>query len=119
MNDQVPEGGVASALRYIHESAPSRDRTGAFPREEIAQLGTCGALTAPLPTALGGRGFGSERGGGARMLGLLEAVGAASLPVGRLFEGHVNALNLILISTLPTFPKAATVIRSFIITNWR
>ncbi len=54
-----------------------------------------GALSAPLPQRLGGEGLGTEPAGALGMLALLRAIGAASLSLGRLYEGHVNALKLV------------------------
>lgn len=82
------------ALAGARLRAAERDAAGDFPASEIAALGEAGLLTAPLPRSVGGRGLGSEPGGGQPLLDLLRAVGRASLPVGRLFEGHVNALLL-------------------------
>ncbi|MDL2345923.1 acyl-CoA dehydrogenase family protein, partial [Deinococcus sp. MIMF12] len=50
-----------------------------------------GLLGAALPAPLGGLGL-----GGAALLGLLRGLGRLSLPVGRVYEGHDNALRLIL-----------------------
>ncbi len=50
---------------------------------------------APLPRRLGGEGLGTEPAGASGMLALLRAIGAGSLSLGRLYEGHVNALKLV------------------------
>lgn len=105
----VPEPAVdrlEPALERVRALAPERDRTGDFPDEEIQALAEAGALVAPLPRRLGGRGLGSEPGCGPALLGLLAAIGEVSLPLGRLLEGHVNALQLIL-----TFGGAAQIER--------
>ena len=54
-----------------------------------------GALLAPLPRRLGGAGLGTEPAGAPGLLALLRAIGRGSLSLGRLYEGHVNALKLI------------------------
>ena len=54
-----------------------------------------GLLAAPLPEALGGLGMGTEPDGAADLLAAFRALGGANLSVGRLFEGHVNALRLV------------------------
>ncbi len=64
-------------------------------REVIRQLASAGLLTAPLPAHLGGLGWGTELGGQLPLLRLLSIVGSGDLSVGRLYEGHVNALILI------------------------
>ncbi|MBB5235918.1 alkylation response protein AidB-like acyl-CoA dehydrogenase [Deinococcus budaensis] len=70
--------------------AAARDADGAFPAASFQALREAGLLTASLPTSLGGQGV-----KGAALLTLLRQIGRASLPVGRVYEGHVNALGLI------------------------
>jgi alkylation response protein AidB-like acyl-CoA dehydrogenase len=86
-------------------SAAARDVDGAFPAAEFRDLAAAGALAAPLPRRLGGLGLGTEPGGAAALLRLFELLGWGSLPVGRLFEGHANAL--ILIAAFGTAEQAA------------
>lgn len=76
-------------------SAAARDEDGAFPEAEFAVLAEAGLLAAPLPRRLGGLGLGTEPGGFGVLLRVLEILGWGSLPVGRLYEGHANALALI------------------------
>ncbi len=77
-------------------SSPSETaRDDAFPLVAIERLRRNGRLAAPLPEALGGEGLcAPERVGDLRRL--LTQVGRDSLPVGRIYEGHVNALALVL-----------------------
>lgn len=75
--------------------APARDEDAAFPLSEFGLLAEAGVLTAPLPRHRGGLGLGTEPGGVGPLLRLLELLGWGSLPVGRLYEGHANALALI------------------------
>lgn len=70
--------------------AAARDADGAFPAASFQALRGAGLLSAPLPTSLGGQGV-----EGAALLRLLRQIGRASLPVGRVYEGHVNALRLV------------------------
>jgi alkylation response protein AidB-like acyl-CoA dehydrogenase len=72
-------------------SAGGRDHDGAFPDREVAELDRSGLLKAPLPYPLGGGAV-----TGLELLELLRRIGAGSLPLGRLYEGHVNALLLVL-----------------------
>ena len=72
-------------------NAPLIDRNGAFPVEEIRGLARIGALTAPVPVDYGGRGLTR----GPLLLETLRIIGHGSLPLGRLYEGHVNAIGLI------------------------
>lgn len=66
-----------------------------FPTAGIARLGRDGSLAAPLPEALGGAGLcAPDRVDDLRRA--LTRIGRESLPVGRLYEGHVNALALVL-----------------------
>ncbi|GAB6845731.1 alkylation response protein AidB-like acyl-CoA dehydrogenase [Methylorubrum rhodinum] len=67
----------------------------AFPHVAINRLRREGRLSAPLPVALGGEGLSEPEQVGA-LRRLLTETGRDSLPVGRLFEGHVNALALVL-----------------------
>ena len=76
-------------------SAAMRDRTGEFPSDEFVWLAEAGLLTAPLRRADGGEGLGVESGTWRPLLRGLAQIGRGSLPVGRVYEGHVNALQLI------------------------
>lgn len=82
-------------LPGMEERAARLDGEGGLPGEDVAALGAAGLLAAPLPRALGGLGWGSESGGTAPLMRALRRIGRASLPLGRLFEGHVNALRLV------------------------
>ncbi|ATR19852.1 acyl-CoA dehydrogenase family protein [Roseomonas sp. FDAARGOS_362] len=82
-------------LPGVEERAARLDGEGGLPVEEVAALGAAGLLVAPLPAALGGLGWGSEPGGTKPLMRALRRIGRASLPLGRLFEGHVNALRLV------------------------
>ena len=68
------------------------DQDGAYPLADVNALAEGGLLKATLPTELGGDAIGplvlSE---------LLRQIGAGSLPLGRLFEGHINAIGLALL----------------------
>ena len=65
------------------------------PRCELASCGELGLLTAPLPFAEGGVGLGSEPGTHAAATHLLAALGSGDLALGRIYEGHLNALLLL------------------------
>ena len=71
------------------------DDHAAFPAENIHDLRRIGALAAPLPRSLGGMGAGCEAAGAALIRDMLVAIGRGSLATGRLFEGHVNAIKLV------------------------
>jgi alkylation response protein AidB-like acyl-CoA dehydrogenase len=78
----------------LMEAAPQTDVEGAFPEAAVRWLHETGLLSATLPVALGG----TMQPGAAdllELLRLLKHVGRGNLAVGRLYEGHVNALQLI------------------------
>jgi alkylation response protein AidB-like acyl-CoA dehydrogenase len=67
------------------------DEDGAFPAADVAALHESGLLAACLPVKFGGAGL-----SGLALSEVLRSIGSGSLPLGRLFEGHVNALELVL-----------------------
>ncbi len=64
---------------------------GLLPVEDVDDLGGAGMLLAPFPPELGGSGW-----AGAACYQALRLLGRTSLPLGRLYEGHVNAVRLVL-----------------------
>ena len=74
-------------------SASNRDCDGGFPDDEIAALHGGGLLSAPFPVCLGGHGLGDDEPDECRRV--LVAIGRGSLVLGRLYEGHVNAVGLV------------------------
>ncbi|NPD67675.1 acyl-CoA dehydrogenase [Lichenicola cladoniae] len=99
MFDAVPATAlvevVAGHFDALDAEAARLDRDGGFPDEGFGLLRAAGALLAPLPRHVGGQGIGTEPAGGLALLSLLRTIGRASLSLGRLYEGHVNALKLI------------------------
>ncbi|MEH3145914.1 MAG: acyl-CoA/acyl-ACP dehydrogenase [Methylobacterium frigidaeris] len=83
------EAAAAAASR-----AGAQDHDGGFPAEDIADLAALGLLSAPVPRDAGGAGLGDEPGAQA-LAEVLRLVGAGSLALGRVYEGHVNALQLV------------------------
>ena len=75
-------------------NAGAIDYEGAFPKDEFQWLHEQGLLAAALRPDLGGVGLGSLPGTTPDLLKLLRQIGRGNLAVGRLFEGHVNALLL-------------------------
>jgi alkylation response protein AidB-like acyl-CoA dehydrogenase len=76
------------------DRAEDQDRDDGFPAEDVADLARVGLLAAPIPSDEGGVGLGEEP--AARDLArVLRLVGYGSLALGRLYEGHVNALQLV------------------------
>lgn len=89
---------AVSAAREVAVTAATRaaaeDRDDGFPAEDIADLARLGLLAAPIPATAGGAGLGEEP-GAIKLAQALRLVGYGSLALGRLYEGHVNALQLI------------------------
>ena len=71
------------------------DAEGAFPSHDVALLGQIGLLRAFAPAALGGYAFQHQRDYARGLFDCLRLVGRANLSLGRIFEGHVNAVLLI------------------------
>ena len=81
-------------LERVAQAAPSRDaKPDAGLGEEVEWLHATGALSGALPRSLTGRSGWSDD--TMAVAEVLRAVGRASLPLGRLFEGHINAAQLI------------------------
>ena len=94
----VPHSDPVAAIRRcadrIFAMDETVDTTGRFPYDSIALIADSRLLVAPLPRALGGIGLGSDPQQTGALAAVLTAVGRASLAVGRLYEGHVNAIML-------------------------
>lgn len=80
---------------FAAANAASLDKQGTFPVEEFQRIAAAGLLTAPLSRCLGGLGLGFETGHTEELLMLLQEIGRGNLVVGRIYEGHVNGLQLI------------------------
>jgi alkylation response protein AidB-like acyl-CoA dehydrogenase len=80
---EVGEKAFSQAVAY--------DEDGAYPAADVGALHESSLLTAVLPVQWGGVGL-----SGLSLSEVLRAIGSGSLPLGRLFEGHVNALELVL-----------------------
>ena len=78
-------------IKRIAEDAPDTDQEGAFPETVFGWLAEAGLLSITLP----GHDLDFNRGQTARLLHLLKRIGSANLAVGRVYEGHINALYLI------------------------
>jgi alkylation response protein AidB-like acyl-CoA dehydrogenase len=75
--------------------AAEDDRTDGAPIDARKYLLSCGAATAVLPAALGGAEFGWSPHASANLCEWLRRIGASHLSLARLYEGHVNAFQLI------------------------
>ncbi|MDF5712036.1 MAG: acyl-CoA/acyl-ACP dehydrogenase [Nostoc sp. S4] len=80
---------------YCAANATNIDINGAFPEREFELIAEAGLLAAPLGQELGGWGAGIDANVTYEMLMLLKQMGRGNLAVGRIYEGHVNALQLI------------------------
>jgi alkylation response protein AidB-like acyl-CoA dehydrogenase len=86
LRDEVPA---------MQEEAAQLDEAVEFPHRSFARLRALGFLSATLPRTQGGAGFGETAAGAKALLRLFVMLGEASLSVARLYEAHVNALQLI------------------------
>jgi alkylation response protein AidB-like acyl-CoA dehydrogenase len=77
-------------LATIADLAPDTDHEGAFPEEAFQLLADAGLLAITLP----GQPLDADLLNTPRLLHLLKRIGAANLAVGRVYEGHINALLL-------------------------
>ncbi len=96
------EPKVATALQRAEEialfcaaNAAASDRYGGFPQSEFELIAEAAMLAAPLERHLGGWGCGYDADVIYETLKLLKHLGRGNLAVGRVYEGHVNALQLI------------------------
>ncbi len=81
--------------KFCDANASVIDRHDAFPQKEFELIAKAGLLTAPLDYAIGGLGLGIDTGSIRELLFVLRQIGRANLSVGRIYEGHVNALQLL------------------------
>lgn len=94
MSHPRPSQDIADAILGLAALRLPEDRHGAFPSDAITIVRDLGLLAAPLSVALGGAGL-CDPAGIDSLRAVLVAVGRASLVLGRLYEGHVNALALV------------------------
>jgi alkylation response protein AidB-like acyl-CoA dehydrogenase len=86
---------VEDIVEFCRQHAGEIDFEGAFPEQEFSRIADAGVLGAPIARKHGGMGLGADPGTGRALLYLLQRIGYGNLSVGRLFEGHANALQLI------------------------
>lgn len=92
--DAVLERG-SEISRFCAANAPNIDQNGAFPIQEFELIAEAGLLTAPLKPEFGGLGLGIDTAVMRELLMLLKQLGHGNLAVGRIYEGHVNGLQLV------------------------
>ncbi len=85
---------IAALVPGLMEEAANSDRAAGFPFESVAKLRHAGLLMAPVPVEFGGFGL-HGTGDTEALFRLLHLLGYADLSLGRIFEAHVNALELI------------------------
>ncbi len=91
INQLVPDLTRQQLFNRVARHAAAIDQEGSFPEQEFEWMAAGGLLSIVLP----GRELDFNRPCTAQLLQLLKQVGRASLPVGRVYEGHINALYLI------------------------
>jgi hypothetical protein len=100
MHDQSTEratelfDSITSLIPELREQAAKCDSAASFPFESVAKLREAGLLMAPVPAELGGLGL-YEAGGAEDLFRLFHLLGYADLSLGRIFEAHVNAIELV------------------------
>lgn len=99
MNVVAAQG--ADLLKALTDLAPSlaenagrQDRSGEYAFQSLAELTDAGLLMAPIPVEFGGYGMHATA-DAEHLFRLLHLLGYADLSQGRIFEAHVNALELI------------------------
>lgn len=89
---------LRAILAAMHERLASLgaryDAVPVFPADSLALIARSGLNRRYAPVASGGETFSDAREENLDMLDALRGVGRADLSLGRLFEGHVNALKL-------------------------
>jgi alkylation response protein AidB-like acyl-CoA dehydrogenase len=94
-NTGVALSHAQSIADYCATNADTIDFNGAFPEREFKLIAESGLLAVPLRQELGGWGAGINANVTSELLTLLKRIGYGNLSVGRIYEGHVNALQLI------------------------
>ncbi|MBF9237061.1 acyl-CoA dehydrogenase family protein [Hymenobacter sp. BT683] len=88
------EAAAAKLAPRLFAQAGETDVVGAFPTQEFDWLRAAGLLTAGLPAKLGGAELHTPAATHS-LLKTLQNIGRGNLAVGRVYEGHFNALQLI------------------------
>lgn len=82
-------------FRDTMRARPAGDAEDGFVRDHLAQVTGLGLLKAPLPVAQGGLGWGTASSAAIEICTALRLLGQTSLALGRVFEGHLNAIRLL------------------------
>ncbi|RZM22069.1 MAG: glycosyltransferase, partial [Pedobacter sp.] len=87
----IAKSDISDALKKIAANASQSDDPTQPALQEIEWLREAGALTITLP----GAPLDFNKGNTPELLQLLKDVGKANLSIGRIYEGHINALHLV------------------------
>lgn len=93
-------------LERAARRAGDLDWPGAFPVDDVAACAAVGLLAAPFPVTVGGLGL-VEATSAPLLADILRRIGHASLPLGRLYAGHVAAVGLLVRHGSPSQIEAA------------
>ena len=85
---------ITALVPELAGEAATYDSAAGFPYASIAKLRHAGFLMAPVPVEFGGLGL-HAAGDAEALFRVLYLLGYANLSLGRIFEAHVNALELI------------------------
>lgn len=85
---------VTELVPSLRKEAANSDRAAAFPAVSLSLLREAGLLMAPVPVEFGGFGL-NDATDPEGLFRLLHLLGYADLSLGRIFEAHVNALELV------------------------
>ena len=94
MSPDEAEAQAALLVEPLAAAAADSDHEGGFPGREFDWLRAAGLLAAPVARSAGGADLGAPPHTLA-LLRTLQHLGRGNLAVGRLYEGHVNALQLV------------------------
>lgn len=89
--------GTEEIEAIVRKLAPASDCAGGSLAEEVALLTERGWLRACLPRRWRGEGWGCEPAGTREAFDALRVLGRANLSLARLFEGHMNAVKLVVL----------------------
>jgi alkylation response protein AidB-like acyl-CoA dehydrogenase len=85
---------IIGLVPELAREAANCDSAASFPCASVARLREAGLWMAPVPVEFGGFGL-HGMGNAAALFQLLHLLGYADLPLGRIFEAHVNAFELL------------------------
>ena len=87
--------GLEATSEWISANGRRAEESGEGLGREMSRLHRDGLLFGCVPRAFGGAGIGQDGKEAVTTFEILRRLGRASLPVARLFEGHINAVKLI------------------------